>query len=73
MSTAAEKKKAVMAMVEATAAIAGAGADQAEPYQVNKLRKNADLLGVRAELDDFMRNVWGWTVRASKKKRKKKA
>ena len=69
MSTAAEKKKAVMAMVEATSALAVAR--EPEPYQLNKLRKAADVLGVRAELDDFMRNTWGMTVRASKKKKKR--
>lgn len=72
MSTAAEKKKAVLSLVEATSAIAVVGPGQAEPYQINKLRKASDVLGVRAELDDFMRDVWGMTVRARKKKGKKK-
>jgi hypothetical protein len=64
MSTAAEKKKAVMALVESVSTIAAA--DKVEPYQLNKLRKAADTLGVRDELDDFMRDVWGMTVRRRK-------
>jgi hypothetical protein len=72
MSTAAEKKKAVKNLMEAVHDVsANYAMGMAPPYAINKLRKNADVLGVRAELDDFMRDSWQMTIRASKKKKKR--
>jgi hypothetical protein len=67
MSTAAEKKKAFVQALEATSALCG-GSAYAEPYQLLKLRKAADTLGCRKELDEFMKDTWQMTVRARKKK-----
>lgn len=71
MSTAAEKKKSVSHLLEAVHdAVAGFKIGKPSPSIINKLRKAAAALGARTELDDFMRDRWGMTIRVSKKRKK---
>jgi hypothetical protein len=66
----AEKSRAVTNLLSTVNEVAGQGGPDA--YQVNKLRKAAEMLGFRKELDAFMQESWGMTIRKSKKKAGKK-